>query len=131
MDDLLFALAELILEVLFELAGEAILDLALRAIGEMLGRSEFKNPLVASIGYAILGALTGGLSLLIFPHPLIHPSRVHGISLLIAPVVTGSVMAMIGSILRRQGKKATQIESFGYGFAFAFGMALIRLVFTR
>ena len=131
MDDLLFALAELILEVLFELAGEAILDLALRALFEVLESSEFKNPLVASIGYAILGALTGGLSLVIFPHPLIHPSKIHGVSLLIAPVITGSVMAMIGSTLHRQGKKATQIESFGYGFTFAFGMALIRLVFTR
>ena len=131
MDDFLFALAELILEVLFELAGEAILDLALRALGEVLGSSEFKNPLLASFGYAVLGALTGGLSLVIFPHPLIHPSKIHGVSLLIAPVVTGSVMAMTGSILHRQGKKASQIESFGYGFTFAFGMALIRLVFTR
>jgi hypothetical protein len=129
--DLLFALLELFLEVLFQVAAEALFDLALRGLGEVLVRSEFKNPLVATIGYVALGALTGGLSLIIFPHPLVHPSRLHGISLLVAPIVTGSLMALIGSVLHHQGKKTTQIESFGYGFAFAFGMALIRLIFAE
>jgi hypothetical protein len=39
-------------------------------------------------------------------------------------------MSLLGSILTRQGKKVVQIESFPYGFAFAFGMALIRYLFV-
>jgi len=85
---------------------------------------------LATVGYTLLGASAGGLSLFIFPHPLVHPSRLHGINLLVSPIVTGLVMSLIGSILSRQGKKVVQIESFGYGFAFAFGMALIRYFFV-
>jgi hypothetical protein len=128
--ELLLTFGELFLEVLFEFAGEALLDLALRAIAEVFETSRITNPVLASIGYTLLGALAGGLSLFIFPHPLVHPSRLHGINLLVSPIVTGSVMSLIGSILSRQGKKVVQIESFGYGFAFAFGMALIRYFFV-
>jgi hypothetical protein len=129
--DLLLAVAEIFLEALFELAGEAVLDLALRALGEVFESADRANPVLASLGYAILGFLAGGVSLFVFPHPLIRPSRVHGISLLVSPVVTGLLMSFIGSSLRRRGKKVVQIESFGYGFAFAFGMALIRFFFVR
>jgi hypothetical protein len=128
--ELLLAFGELLLEVLFEFAGEALLDLALRAIAEVFETSRFTSPVLASVGYTLLGASAGGLSLFIFPHPLVHPSRLHGINLLVSPIVTGLVMSLIGSILRRQGKKVVQIESFGYGFAFAFGMALMRYFFV-
>jgi hypothetical protein len=34
-------------------------------------------------------------------------------------------MSGVGELLRRQGKKVVQIESFPDAFAFAFGMALV------
>jgi hypothetical protein len=40
-------------------------------------------------------------------------------------------MSRVGLSLRRQGQKATQIESLGYGFIFAFGMALVRFIFAK
>jgi hypothetical protein len=125
--ELLFALADLFLE----LAGEAILDFALRAIAQVFEDSEVSSPVLAFVGYWLLGVLTGGLSLLIFPHPLAHPSRIHGISLLINPVIAGVVMSLIGFTLRKRDKRVVQIENFGYGFAFAFGMALLRFFFAR
>ncbi|MGB2897751.1 MAG: hypothetical protein WBB89_00705 [Candidatus Acidiferrum sp.] len=127
--ELLLAFAELFLEVLLEFAGEALLDLALRVVAEVFESFRVAGPVIASVGYTLLGALAGGFSLVIFPHPLVHPSRLHGINLLVSPAVTGLVMSLIGSTLSRQGKKVTQIESFRYGFAFAFGMALIRYLF--
>jgi len=69
--------------------------------------------------------------LFIFPHPFVHRSGVHGISLLVAPIVTGSIMALIGAALRRYGKKTIQIEGFWYGFAFAFGFALVRFLLAK
>ncbi len=39
-------------------------------------------------------------------------------------------MSLIGSTLRNRDKRVVQIESFGYGFAFAFGMALVRFFFA-
>jgi hypothetical protein len=50
---------------------------------------------------------------------------------LISPVITGLVMAFAGILLRRRGKKITGIESFAYGFSFAFGMALVRYFSRR
>jgi hypothetical protein len=80
MGESLFELLLAIAELLLELAGEAILDFALRAIAQVFEDSEISSPVLASVGYGLLGVLTGGLSLLIFPHPLVHPSRIHGIS---------------------------------------------------
>jgi hypothetical protein len=131
MDQFLVELLLGIVELLLELAGEAILDLALRGIAEVLADSEISSPVLASFGYGLLGVMTGGLSLLVFPHPLVHPSRIHGISLLVNPVIAGVVMSLIGSMLRKRDQKVVQIESFGYGFAFAFGMALLRFFFAK
>ena len=142
MDELLFellaALGELLLEAFLYVVAEAVLDVVSRAAALLLAKvfeaAGAKNPSLAALGYALLGLLAGAFSILIFPHPLLHreqPSRFHGISLLASPIITGLVMSLIGSILRRQGRKVVQIESFRCGFAFALGMALIRFFFAR
>src|ERR1700692_3272548 len=118
---LLELLLELLGEFLLELALAAALDLVLRAIAKVFEAFRLANPVLASASYVLLGALAGGLSLLIVPHPFVHPSRLHGINLLVSPIATGLAMSLLGSMLSRYGKKVTRIESFGYGFAFAFG----------
>lgn len=40
-------------------------------------------------------------------------------------------MSLVGSTLRKRNKKALQIESFGYSFAFTLGMALVRFFFVK
>ena len=133
--EILVALLEVLLEIFFEAAFEFAAEflgaLVLRGVAEVFDTSEFKNPLLASVGYVFLGGVAGGLSLLFFPHPLVHPSRVPGLSVLISPVLAGLGMSLVGSTRRKRNKKAMQIESFGYGFAFAFGMALVRFFFTK
>jgi hypothetical protein len=133
--ELLFALLEMFFDLLFEAAFEFaaafVGALIWRGVAAVFDTSEFKNPPMAYLGYAFLGAVAGGLSLLFFPHPLVHPSRVHGVSLVISPILAGLGMSLAGSRMRKQNKKVMQIESFGYGFAFAFGMALVRFFFTR
>jgi hypothetical protein len=133
--ELLFAFVEMFLEIFFEaafvFAAEFIGAIIWRGVAAVFDTSEFKNPLVACIGYMFLGGVAGGLSLLLFPHPLVHPSRVPGLSVVISPVLSGLGMSLVGSTLRKRNKKAVQIESFGYGFAFALGMALVRFFFTK
>ena len=135
MIELLVAVVEMLLEIFFEAAFEFAAEffgaLILRGIAEVFDTSEFKSPLLACFGYVFLGGVTGGLSLLFFPHPLVHPSRIPGVSVIISPILAGLGMSMVGSTLRKRNKKAIQIESFGYGFAFAFGMALVRFIFTK
>ena len=122
-------LLEIFLEAFFEFAISWLGALILRGIAEAFDTSEFKNPLQACIGYGFFGAAAGALSLLFIPHPLVHPSRVPGLSLVVSPVLAGLGMSLVGSFLRKRSKKGMQIESFWYGFAFAFGMAIVRFFF--
>ena len=127
--ELLSFLFEIFGELLFQLLGEAILDVSWRALGRFFRSPEFDPIAVAGL-YVVLGVFAGASSLLIFPHPLIRPSRLHGISLLVSPILSGAIMSLVGATLRRKGKRVIQLETFWYGFAFAFGVALVRLIFA-
>ena len=141
MDELLAAILgailEFVLEAFLELIAAAVLDLTSRALlGLFTGLAETirNNRVLAGIMYALLGVVAGALSILVLPHPIIHrehPTTFHGISLLISPIITGLVLSSIGGILRRLGKKVTPLETFGYGFAFALGMSVMRFLFTK
>jgi hypothetical protein len=134
---ILGAMLEFLLEAFLELTAAAVLDLASRALLGLftgIGEAMKDNRALTSFVYALLGVLAGMLSLLLLPHPLIHrehPIRFHGISLLISPIITGVVLSSVGAVMRRWGKKVTPVETFGYGFAFALGMALIRFFFAK
>jgi len=127
---LLSAAAELLFEVFFQVALEAMVALIVRSARNIFEKSNAINPILAAIGYLLLGTVFGIASLRLFPHPLFHPSRFHGISLVIRPVDTGFVMSQVGIVIRRKGKQAVRIESFGYGFTFALGVAIIRFIFV-
>jgi len=120
-----------ILEALFGFLLGAVLDLLLRAVREVFNTTEIESPGLARLGYVLLGGLSGGLSVFLFPHRIIHNPRMPGFSLVVSPVIVGLLMALTGSILRRRNKRVTRIESFGYGLAFGLGMALIRFWFVK
>jgi len=140
-DELLAAIlgliAELLLEAFMELIAAAVLDLASRALLDLftgLTDAIKENKVLTGFMYGLLGVFAGALSLLALPHRLIHrqhPIGFHGVSLLISPIIAGLVLTSVGAVMRRWGKKVTPVETFGYGFAFALGMALIRFFFAR
>ena len=135
MEDLLLALlsgiAEVFGEALIELVGEALTTLFIRSIRNVVGESIPIGTILAALGYLILGVAYGGVSVILLPHPLIHPTRFHGASILVSPTITGLVMAQIGLVRRRNDKDVIRIESFGYGFTLALGVAVIRFLFVR
>jgi hypothetical protein len=122
---------EAVFEAIFEYVGTALWDLLSRALSVVFGNVEIQDPALAVVGYALCGLMVGGLSLLLFPHHLMQSSRFHGVSLLISPAIAGLMMARTGAFLRNRDKRVTQLESFGYGSVFAFGIALVRLIFAR
>jgi hypothetical protein len=75
-----------------------------------------------------VGAVVGWISIGIIPSPVFHPGRFHGFSLIMSPLLTGLVMAFVGSDLRRRKEMPAALESFSGGFSFAFGMALVRFL---
>jgi hypothetical protein len=134
---ILAAIAELLLEAFLEVIAAAVLDLASRALLDLftsLAEAIKESRVLTGFMYTLLGVLAGALSLVALPHPLIHrehPIRFHGISLIISPIIAGLVLSSVGAVLRRWGKKVTPVETFGYGFAFALGIALIRFFFAK
>jgi hypothetical protein len=117
-------------EFLLQIFGQLLIELGLRGLGESFVRGEERNPILAAIGYGLLGLILGGLSLLVFPEPFVRSERFHGINLIITPVLTGLAMSAIGRLRERQGKTTIRLDSFVYGFLFAFFMALVRFMYT-
>jgi hypothetical protein len=124
-------LLEIFLEFLLQIVGELLIDVALHASSRFIRARETLNALITIFMYFGLGLFVGWLSILIFPRAFVRSSNLHGISLLITPVLAGFTMSAIGWIRVRQGKLLIRLETFSCGFIFAFAMALMRLLFTR
>jgi hypothetical protein len=127
---LLEILIQLFVEFILEVFGGLIVDGIFHGLARISWLRKSINAISALILFFGLGVVTGFLSLLIFPNAFVKSSSLHGINLLITPTLVGLTMACIGWLRRREGKLVTQLESFVYGFLFAFGMALIRFYFT-
>jgi len=124
-------LLELLTEAFLQIVGETLIALAIRSYKKIDADSKENSPVLAGAGYLLFGVACGAASFFLFPHPLVHRSRFHGTSLFISPVVSGLVMALIGFVRQRQNQRVIRLESFGYGFTFALGMALVRFFFVR
>ena len=125
---------EIIFELIFEgvlyITGDLLVELGARSLGETIASRDERNPNLAGLGYALLGLIAGGLSLLIFPEAIARSERFHGINVLVAPAMAGLGMAGLGWLLERSGKRRLRIDSFLYGFIFALPMSLVRFYFT-
>ena len=126
---------EFIVELLFEIFGELLLQLALELLAEVglraVGRPFEKplHPLAGGIGYALLGGIAGGLSLWWFPQLFIgsHAGRIANV--VVTPLLAGSAMAALGAWRRRRNERTVLLDRFAYAFIFAMAMALVRLRF--
>lgn len=128
---LIAAIAEVLFEAVFEIACEGLASLLTRAMSKLFNTISDVNPVVTALALGMLGVLVGFLSVVVYPHPLVHPSRLHGVSVIASPLITGFVMSQWGRLLRKHGRRVMPIESFGYGFVFAFAMALVRFLMLR
>lgn len=116
-------------DFLLEIVAEIMAELAIRKFSnERLTHSV--NAVGAVILYLGVGIIIGWLSIIFFPHSFVRGSKLHGISLVITPLLAGLAMSGIGWLRQRQGQQIIRIDTFGYAFVFAFGIALIRFLFT-
>ena len=122
-------LLQIFLEFLLQVVGGVITDVVLHALSRFIRSRRTLNALVTLIMYLGLGLFVGWLSILILPEAFVRSSNLHGISLLITPVLAGFTMSALGWIRLRQRKTLIRLETFSCGFIFAFAMALIRLLF--
>lgn len=145
---------EAILQVLFELFGEVLLQLFLELLAEMglqafhghrakrrdarrsalnepvFGAGAAPHPLAAALGYALLGAGAGLLSLFVMPQLMIQGHLARLANLLFTPILAGLMMALIGVWRARRGDNVLRLDKFLYGFLFAFALAAVRFQFA-
>ena len=135
-------IAEIILKILgwiFQFLGELLLQMVFEAIAELFGhavKEPFRRPRpirpwLAAIGYLIFGAAAGGLTVWLLPELFIKAEWLRVANLLLTPLAAGLIMEAIGSWRERREKEVLRLESFAYGFCFAFSMAVVRYAFGK
>ncbi len=126
---------EFIFELLFEIFGELLLQIVLELLFELGWRrasapfTKSANPLLAGVGYAVLGGIAGGLSLWWFPNLFIASPAGRIANVIVTPMLAGAAMAALGAWRRRRDQPTVLLDRFAYAFIFAMAMALVRLKF--
>lgn len=128
---------EFIVELILEIFGEFILQFVFEALSEvglrMFSRSSTRapaSPWLAVVGYVLLGALCGALSLWLLPTFVVKSHIGRAVSLVVTPVLAGAAMALVGAWRRQRGEALLRLDRFAYGYAFALAMAAIRFSFA-
>jgi hypothetical protein len=123
-DIILQFLGEIVLQALFELLAEW----GLQSVAAPFRRP--RNPVLATAGFMLWGIAAGGLSLWIFPQSPIRNPLYRQINLFVTPVALGSLMTLVGRIRLIRGRELVRLDRFGYAFAFAVAMALVRFIWA-
>jgi VIT1/CCC1 family predicted Fe2+/Mn2+ transporter len=119
------------LSFLVELLFEFIIQFVLEALVEA-GAHTFKrdrapvHPVLAVIGYVILGGLLGWLSFLVLPQQLISHPYASIANLILTPIAVGLSLGAIGAWRAKRGSALVRLDKFAYGYAFALAFALVR-----
>jgi hypothetical protein len=125
-------LFELILPFLWELLLQIVLEI-LAEFGVHCAKEVFErrpNPWFAAIGYVILGAIAGAISMLAAPALFISGHGAQIASLVITPILAGVAMNLVGAWRRQRGQDIVRLDRFAYGYLFALSMAVVRFFFA-
>ena len=122
-------LFEIVGEFLLQVLVEALAELGLHSLGEPFRRRP--NPWLAGLGYAIFGAVAGGITLWLLPDHMVRNEVLRKINLLATPLAAGGMMCLIGAWRARRGDDVLRIDRFAYGYVFALFLALVRFVFAH
>lgn len=130
---------EIIFEALFEIFGELILQVLFEALAEVgihltrkdAGTQPPRSRTLLVMGYALLGVVAGGVSLLVFSQSLAHTHNGRLATLVLVPLAAALSTVWIGRLRARKGQTPAGIDRFMYAYLFALGMACVRYVFAH
>lgn len=118
-------------EIVLQIVSELVLESGYYATKESFRRRTRAHPGVAAIGVFLMGALGGLLSWLILPGRIVQRGPIPGLSLIVAPIVTGLVMDRWGEWRDSRGSERSFMATFSGGALFAFAMALVRFLLLK
>jgi hypothetical protein len=133
--ELLLGLLELILEIGLQVGFEWLADKLLSGLGWIFGwkpRPQGTFPAwLDVVGAIAIGALCGGISLMVFPHAVIQSVPLRVVALVATPVVAGLVMAALGRRRIQNGLLIGPLHRFLCGYTFALALALFRFFLAK
>jgi uncharacterized YccA/Bax inhibitor family protein len=127
--DMLEVLLVIIGEILFQIIGGFFVELILHVFVHPFRKQQ--NPTIAVMGYGLIGASIGGLSLLFFPTHLIHGSVWRGINIIFVSLIAGLIMAMLSNHKSEKIPPIYKNYQFYCGFYFALSWLAMRLIFAK
>ena len=130
MEELGVFLLQLLFEFLVQGLLEVLWELVSSSYKVTYGRPNH-HPIVAAIGYLLVGAALGAASLLIWPNRFFEPGPIPGLSLLLSPLGAGVAMYAWGAYRQTRGHVTTNLATFLGGAAFALGTALVRFLWAN
>lgn len=113
-------------ELLLQLLLEVLAEFGLRVVSEPFRNRREISPWVAALGYAVYGAVLGGVSLWLFPAPYLEAEWLKWANLLLSPLMAGALMSLLGAWRRQRGQALLRLDRFSYGALFALSLALVR-----
>ncbi|MEN3326689.1 MAG: hypothetical protein V7638_1496 [Acidobacteriota bacterium] len=124
-------LLEILLELVVPLFAEFLAELALHKLRRIPWMRKTGRVVLTAILYLAAGLVAGFISILIFPKAFARSSTLPGISLVVTPILGGVFMSYIAWLRVRTWDWTIRLETFAYGFLFAFAMTLLRFYFTQ
>jgi hypothetical protein len=122
---------EFIVEFLLQFVIEVLFELGIRGVWNRRERKKPVHFILAGIYYAALAAIAGFATVIFFPEHFIKDGNLRLANFVVTPILVGSMMGIRGKALRRKGKLLIRLDTFSYGFLFAFVFAAIRFWFCK
>jgi hypothetical protein len=116
-------------EILLQVGFEFLAELGFRILADPFKKP--KNAVLSTIGFALWGAMAGGISLLILSKSPISNLAFRKINLFLTPLAVGGVMMFVGRQRGKRGQILVKLDRFGYAFVFAFAMAIVRYIWAK
>lgn len=121
----LAGLGWLLLELVVQIFGELVLGAGWAAVRGAPSR-EPAHPALLAAAWGAAGLIVGALTILALPERVTPPAPVLGASLVLAPLLVGGTMGLLGRRWRERGRTPPQAFTFAAGATFAFAVSLVR-----
>jgi hypothetical protein len=129
--EVLLALLQFLGEVLLQLAGQALAELGWYSIREAMAPSRPPLRIARILGHVVLGAVLGGLSLLVLPKRLATGTALRVATLVLAPLVSALATIPVAELLRRLRRTPDTQWWFENAYVFGLAFAVVRFFYAH
>lgn len=105
-----------------------LLELIYQGFGASRDARGRVHPVFRGLGVLVFGGLSGGLMTWVFPGHLLGAPALPGASLVLSPILNGTLMHFFGAWRVQHSRSHSFIATFWGGALFAFGFAVVRFV---